>query len=144
MTQNIVALVDLDDENSWRKALPTAIDYAKHAGARLHVLNVVPDGMFRMTVVAQVIPEDYERTLADESKARLAALIQEHALEGVEVDQTVRLGSVYKEALNFARDVDADLIVMGAHKPEMADYLLGSNASQIVRHAKCSVWVVRE
>ena len=144
MTQTIVALVDLDDENSWRKALPTAIDHAKHSGARLHVLNIVPDGMFRMSVVAQVIPEDYESRLTDEAKQRLAALIKKHAIEGVEVEPAVRLGSVYKEALSFARDVGAGLIVMGAHKPGMADYLLGSNASQIVRHAKCSVWVVRD
>jgi nucleotide-binding universal stress UspA family protein len=144
MMPNIVALVDLDDENSWRKVLPTAIDQAKHTGARLHVLTIVPDGMFRMSVVAQVIPEDYERRIADEANERLAALVQEHAVEGIDVNPVVRLGSVYKEALNFARDNGAELIVMGAHKPGMADYLLGSNASQIVRHAKCSVWVVRE
>ena len=144
MTNNIIALIDLDDENSWRKALPTAIDHAKHSGARLHVLNVVPDGMFRMTVVAQPIMEDYERKAADVARERLAALVQEHAVEGIDVDPVVRLGSVYKEALNFARDIGADLIVMGAHQPGMADFLLGSNASQIVRHARCSVWVVRE
>lgn len=144
MASNIVALVDLDDENSWRKALPTALDHATHTGARLHVLNVVPDGMLRMSVVAQAIPEDYERRLTDEAKERLVALVREHAVEGADVETAVRLGSVYKEALSFARDVGADLIVMGAHKPGMADYLLGSNASQIVRHAKCSVWVVRE
>ena len=144
MAKNIVALVDLDDENSWRKALPAAIDHARHSGARLHVLTIVPDGMLRMSVVAQVIPEDYESRLTDEAKARLAALVKEHAVEGVDVEPAVRLGSVYKEALGYARDVGAELIVMGAHKPGMADYLLGSNASQIVRHAKCSVWVVRE
>ena len=143
MARNIVALVDLDDESSWRRALPTAIDYAKHVGARLHVLTVVPDGMFRMTVVAQLIPEDYERQLTDAAQERLAALIREHAGEAVDVEPVIRLGGVYREALSFARDIGAELIVMGAHKPEMADYLLGSNASQIVRHAKCSVWVVR-
>ena len=144
MPQNIVALVDLEDEISWRKALPTAIDHAKHSGARLYVLTVVPDGMFRMTAVAQIIPDDYEQKLTDEAKERLTTLIREQAVEGLEVEPTVRLGSVYKAALDFARDVGAELIVMGAHQPEMADYLLGSNASQIVRHAKCSVWVVRD
>ena len=144
MTRNIVALVDLEDESTWRKALPTAIDHAKHIGARLYVLTIVPDGMLRMSVVAQVIPEDYEHKLADEANKRLAALIQEQAVEDIDVNPVVRLGSVYKEALNFARDIGAELIVVGAHKPGMADYLLGSNASQVVRHAKCSVWVVRE
>lgn len=142
--QNIVALVDLDDDSSCRKALPTAIDYASHTGARLHVLTIVPDGMFKMTVVAQLIPEDYERRLLDDAKQRLAALTKEHARDDVKLDEVVRLGSVYKEALRFAHDVDADLIVVGAHKPELKDYLLGPNAGQIVRHATCSVWVVRD
>ncbi len=144
MNQNIVALVDLDDENSWHKALPTAIDHAKHVEARLHVLTIVPDGMLRMSVVAQTIPEGYEQRITDAAKERLSALVQEHATKGVKVEPAVRVGSVYREALNFARDCGAELIVMGAHKPGMADYLLGSNASQIVRHAKCSVWVVRD
>ena len=142
--QNIVAFVDLDDESSWRKVLPTAIDYAKYTGARLHVLTVVPDGMFKMTIVAQLIPEDYERKLLDDAGQRLTALIEEHATEDVQLEQHVRFGSVYKEALRFARDVEADLIVVGAHKPELTDYLLGPNAGQIVRHATCSVLVVRD
>ena len=142
--QNIVALVDLDDESSWQKALPMAIDYAKHKGARLHVLTIVPDGMFRMTVVAQLIPEDYERRLTDDAKERLAAIVEQQATDGVQLDQVVRLGSVYKEALRFGRDVEADLIVVGASRPELKDYILGPNAGQIVRHAECSVWVVRD
>ena len=141
---NIVTLVDLDDESSWRKALPTAIDYARHTGARLHVLSVVPNGMYKMTVVAQLIPEDYESKLIDDATGRLAALIEQHAIDDVQLEQVVRIGSVYREALDFARDVGADLIVIGAHKPELKDYLLGPNAGQIVRHARCSVWVVRE
>ncbi len=144
MTPNIVALVDLDDESSWRKALPTAIDYARHTGARLHVLSIVPDGMFKMTVVAQLIPEDYEHRLIDDARQRLAMLVKQHEVDDVQLEQAVRFGSVYKEALRFARDVDADLIVVGAHKPELKDFLLGPNAGQIVRHASCSVWVVRE
>ena len=33
------------------------------------------------------------------------------------------------------------LIVSGSHRPVMSDYLLGSNAKTIVRHAQCSVLV---
>ena len=68
MAQNIISLIDLDDENSWCKVLPAAIDHAKHIGARLHVLNIVPDGMFRMSVVAGDVPKDYERRFTDEAK----------------------------------------------------------------------------
>jgi nucleotide-binding universal stress UspA family protein len=39
--------------------------------------------------------------------------------------------------------VQADLIILGAHRPDISDYLMGANAAQIVRHADCSVWTVR-
>ena len=38
---------------------------------------------------------------------------------------------------------DDDLIVIGAHKPDFKDYLLGPNAARVVRHSHCSVHVVR-
>ena len=142
--RNVVALVDLDDEGSWRKVLPAAIDNARQMGGRLHVLNVVPDGMFKMTIVAQLIPEDYERQVADDAKKRLAAVIGEYVTDDVQLEPVVRLGSAYKEALEFARDVDADLIVVGAHRHDLKDYLLGPNAGKIVNHATCSVLVVRD
>ena len=142
--QNIVVFVDLDDEGSSNKVLTTAIDYARHTGARLHVMAIVPNGMFKMTMVAQIIPADYERKLLEDARQRLAALIKKHATDDVQLEQVVSLGSVYEEALHFARNVDADLIVVGAHKPELTDYFLGPNAGQIVHHATCSVWVVRD
>ncbi|MEP3300223.1 MAG: universal stress protein, partial [Pseudoruegeria sp.] len=37
----------------------------------------------------------------------------------------------------------ADLIVIGAHRPDFKDYLLGPNAARVVRHSECSVYVVR-
>ena len=86
MMTNIVAFVDLDDENSCRIVLPAAFDYAKHKGAQLHVLTVVPDGMFKMTIVAQLIPQDYERKLLDDAKQRLEEMVEE----------TVRVGQALK------------------------------------------------
>ena len=100
--------------------------------------------MLKMTIVAQIIPEGYERQLLDDARQRLSALLADQAMDGVEVEQTVRHGSIYKEVLRFARDIDADLIVMGARKPEVKDYLIGPNAAHIVSHSDCSVWVVRD
>ena len=41
------------------------------------------------------------------------------------------------------RGKSADLIVLASHKPALKDYLLGANASRVVRSAPCSVHVVR-
>ena len=61
MMQNLVALVDPDDENSWRKTLRTAIAYARHTRAKLHVLCVVPDDILRTTAAVYLKPADFER-----------------------------------------------------------------------------------
>ncbi len=144
MIKTIVLPIDLDDENSWRAALPRAIDTAQHVGASLHALTVVPDNLVRMTVVAQLIPEGLKEKLLDEAKKGLAALLESEVPEGVSVVQAVRHGSVHHEILRYCSDVEADLVVMAARKPGLTDYLLGPTPAHIVRHADCSVWVVRE
>ncbi len=44
---------------------------------------------------------------------------------------------------DYARDQGADCIIMGSHKPGLSDYFLGSTAARVVRHAPCSVIVLR-
>ncbi len=44
---------------------------------------------------------------------------------------------------DFAKKNDADCIIMGSHKPGLPDYFLGSTAARVVRHAHCSVIVLR-
>ncbi|MCP4982409.1 MAG: universal stress protein [Gammaproteobacteria bacterium] len=36
-----------------------------------------------------------------------------------------------------------DRIVIGSHKLQATDFLIGTNASRVVRHAPCSVYVIR-
>ena len=43
MYRDILITVDLGDEASWKQALPTAVEYARAFGSRLHVMTVVPD-----------------------------------------------------------------------------------------------------
>ena len=63
--------------------------------------------------------------------------------ENAKVRHIVAVGSVYEEVMKAASLGGADLIVIGAHRPDFKDYLLGPNASRVVRHSDCSVFVVR-
>ena len=38
---------------------------------------------------------------------------------------------------------EADAIVLGSHRPDYRDYLIGSTAARVVRHAACTVVVER-
>ena len=52
--------------------------------------------------------------------------------------------SIYAVILVTAQEAGVDLIVVGSHRPAMKDYLLGTNAGRVVRHANCSVLVARD
>lgn len=142
MYNRILLTVDLNDESSWRRALPTALEYCRAFDATLHLLTVVPD--FGMTVVGQFFPEGYADKAVAQAKTELRDFAAKHVPAGVKVRQVVAYGTIYREILEAARKVDADLIVIASHRPELKDYLLGPNASRVVRHAKRSVLVVRE
>ena len=81
---------------------------------------------------------------AKRSKEALDAILGGIDLPADRKSAATRAGGIYHELLEEASEWDADLIVVGSHRPVMADYLLGSNAKTIVRHAQCSVLVVRE
>ncbi len=142
MYKNILLTVDLTEESSWKKALPTAVETCQCAGATLHVLSVVPD--FGMTVVAQFFPEDYENKSLEEARKELEKLCAGGVPDGVTVKPIVAYGTIYEQIISVAERIEADLIVMAAHRPALEDYLLGPNAARVVRHSNCSVLVVRD
>jgi nucleotide-binding universal stress UspA family protein len=142
MYRDILVPVDLSDEHSWQKALPTAIALCRTFQSRLHVLAVVPD--FGLPLVGQYFPEGYEDKLRQQAAKQLEALVAAQVPDEVPTQRMVAEGKIYREILNAAKTARADLIVMGSHHPELRDYLLGPNADKVVRHADCSVMVVRE
>lgn len=141
MYKTVLLPVDLDEEPSWRKALPAAVEYCRASDAALHVLTVVPD--LAMGVTAY-LPEDSGRKLVKRAKDALSAFVEENVPETLGANGIVVQGTVYQRILEVAEEIGADLIVMAAHRPALKDYLLGPNAARVVRHATCSVLVVRE
>jgi nucleotide-binding universal stress UspA family protein len=142
MYRNVLVPIDLSDKHSWRKALPTAISLCGTFEARLHLLAVVPD--LGLPVVGQALPEGYEAKLRQQVVKQLRDLAAQQVPPEIESRRLVAVGRIYQEILKAADAIKADLIVMAAHRPELADFLLGPNAAKVVRHAKCSVMVVRE
>ena len=142
MFNEILLPVDLNHESSWKKALPCALELAKTFGAQLHIMTVVPD--FGMTIVANYFPDDYEKTALEGASAALHDFTKQHLPDGMACQHIVSHGTVYEEILETAETINADLIVMGSHRPELKDYLLGPNAARVVRHATRSVMVIRD
>ncbi|MGB8434081.1 MAG: universal stress protein [Burkholderiales bacterium] len=141
MFKDILLPVDREHEASWQMALPAAIDYCKASGARLHVLTVVPG--LGVGNVSSFLPMDFEQKILDQASQWMHAFARDHVPSGIAVQHIVGHGKVHREILRVAAEIGADLIVVGSHRPELADHLLGSNAAHVVQHANCSVLVVR-
>jgi nucleotide-binding universal stress UspA family protein len=63
---------------------------------------------------------------------------------GFTAESEVRAGSPAYVVVAFAKDWDADLVVMGSHgRTGLARLLLGSVARNVLHHASCSVLVIR-
>ena len=142
MYQNILLPIDLNDAETQEKALGTAIACAKTFGASLRVMTVVPD--FGVGMVRSFFPEDHQKRAIAETKEHLEAYVREKVPEDLGAEPVVSHGSIHGEIVQFARETKVDLIVMASHRPGRSDYLLGPNAEWGVRHAVCSVWVVRD
>ncbi len=80
--------------------------------------------------------------VATEAESELRRIAADHNLpETTEV--LVKRGKPTTMILSVAQEIGADAIVVASHDPSIADYLLGSVAAYVVRHAHCSVFVVR-
>jgi len=141
MYKDILLAVDLGDESSWKSALPKAIEICRVGGGNLHVATVLPD--FGMSIVGQFFPEGYEQEAAAKALEALKAFVKDNVPDDINVQHIVGEGTVYEAILNIAGKTGVDLIIVAAHRPDLKDYLLGPNAARIVRHADCSVLVVR-
>jgi nucleotide-binding universal stress UspA family protein len=142
MYKNILLPIDLNSIETQETAVGMAVQLAQTFGAKLHVMSVVPN--FGVGVVSTFFPEDYEQKVMTAADAELQDFLRQRMPEGIEVDHAVANGTIYKEVLDFAGQIQADLIVMASHRPELKDYLIGPNAARVVRHADCSVLVVRD
>lgn len=141
MYKKILVPVDLEETPMTQLALDAALPLAKSVGGAVRLINVQP--LVPMAFV-DYIPPNFDDEMRQSAEKALAETVAKLDLPADNASSVVRFGAVYPEVLAEAEDWGADLIVVGSHRPTMATYLLGSNAKTIVRHAKCSVLVVRE
>ena len=140
MFETILVAVDLEHDTNIDGLLRVASDMANAQGAKMHLLHVIRAAP---AVVSQFLPQSYESMASEKIEKDLAALAAkvDPAAGGAAI--SVRFGDVYQEILAYADKIGAELIIVASHKPDVGDYLLGSTAARVVRHAACSVFVAR-
>jgi universal stress protein F len=140
MFRRILLAVDLADEAETPRGLPEALELVTAGGGELRLVNVQP---LLPATFMEYVPADFDTEQERRAQEALQAIAAKVPLPKERLSIVAASGGVYHELLRVASEWEADLIVVGSHRPVMSDYLLGSNAKTIVRHAECSVLVVR-
>ncbi|HEY9081599.1 universal stress protein [Magnetovibrio sp.] len=140
MYRRILLPIDLGHVASNDKVISIAVEMARHWQGEIHAVTVVPP---ISSMVAPYLPQSVEMDTVHDVEARLTDLLKASIPDDIKVSLRVVEGAVYHEILHEAKKWQADVIVIASHKPELGDYLLGSNAAKVVRHAPMSVFVVR-
>jgi nucleotide-binding universal stress UspA family protein len=143
MTDTILCAIDVNRPEPERKVLQWAARLAEVEGAQLDVITVIPD--YGMSVVGGFFSGDHTKKARAQAQELLRVYVGD--VLGEEMNAKVRhlvgVGTAYHEILSIASKDGADMIVLGAHRPDLSDYLLGPNAARVVRHSNSSVLVVR-
>ena len=110
--------------------------------------KLIGDGDIILLHVIEVIPEYILAQLPDEArfgKEEGATEVMQDLIDksGVKARIEVKKGRSYDGIVKSAKENDVDLIIINSHQPNFEDYLLGSTATKVVRHAPCAVLVER-
>ncbi len=142
-----VILYPTDFSDLARGALGTARRLAEKFDGQLHCLHVVDEAyqywsaMGPESIPVGPPPED----MVELARTRMEKFREAH-LGGLKraALTAVRMGRPFAEIIAYARECDADLIVMATHgRGAIAHMLLGSTTEKVVRKAPCAVLTVR-
>ena len=139
-------LVATDFSEPSEVALTYGRHFARNFGATLHVMHVVENVMARFAADAYpVLLPDLQKEVEDAGQKRLMAALTPDDLTELHALPVIRTSAAPAAAIvEYAKDADIDLIIMGTHgRGAVAKLLMGSVAERVVRMAGCPVLTVR-
>ena len=136
MPKTIIVPIDVGHPDK----APEMLAIARKLGgddARIVLINVVIDVP---VYVAVELPGGLIEKAKENARSELTKIA---GAAGVEAEIEVRNGQAATAILAAASEKHADVIIIASHHPDLSDYFLGSTAARVVRHASCSVHVMR-
>lgn len=140
----IVMTTDLSDYSL--RALPYAVGLAERFDAQLKILCInEPNLPVADAAWGGFDVHANDEAVVAEARQKLEKIVREQVPRGVDVKATVVTGNAVEAIVEFARDQNADLLVMCTHgRTGLAHVLMGSTAEAVVRKAPCPVLTLRQ
>ena len=135
-------LVAVDGSEESRAVFGRATEMAAISGARVSVVSVVRP--LEHTYAAVDVGVVRAASFAQEAEAHVLRELNDLAGSfGIGGETIVRRGHPAREIRDVAKELSADLLVLGTHGRHGFDRLLGSTANAVLRGATCDVLAVR-
>lgn len=143
-------LVPVDFSETSLNALDHAIGLARVYNAAITLLNVIEVGYadtnpFHLesnTIIDDVLANNKIAEIAQDKLVELAEAIAQK--EQLTVSVKVELGASNSKIVELAKELKADIIVMGTHGASgFKELVMGSNANKVVNDAQCPVLTIR-
>ena len=140
-------LLAIDESDFSQAAIQAVLAQARPQGTEVRILHVLePPSLLLGREMGANDPEfeavwkalqDQAMALVEKTEAKLRAA-------GFSVSPALQEGDPKSKIIDVAKQWKADLIVLGSHgRKGLQRFLMGSVAESVVRHAECSVEIVR-
>ena len=137
--KTLILAIDLSDEAEQVARKAQAL--AQNNQADLHIIHVIEPLSF---AYGGDIPMDFsgiQDEIQKQSETQLADFSGKYGIPAER--QHLRMGKPETEIRDLAREINADLIVIGSHGRHGLALLLGSTANGVLHGASCDVLAVR-
>jgi glycine betaine transporter len=126
------------------KALQTAIDLAQQLDGVLHVIYVADMNEKKSREYEADGSNSVEMKIINEFKSQLEALVDKMSNNEIEVQIGVEFGDPTVGIVRAAKEINADLIIMGTHgRTGIEHVLVGSVAESVLRKTTIPLICVR-
>ena len=140
--KNVLVATDFSEPS--QAALNYGREIAGTFGATLHVLHVADSVYTQVGEFYSGMMPELQQEVEDGARQQLEALLTEHDRTKLHAEPVVFMAASKAVAIvDYATQIEADLIVMGTHgRGAIGHLLMGSVAERVVRTAHCPVLTV--
>lgn len=134
-------LVPVDFSEGSELALRYAATFASEYGAQIHLLNVIEEEVLHAGNLSD--PLETSGKWHEQNQKQLEKFVPAKYSE-FDIIKKVQGGLVYESIINYAKENEISLIIIGAHgKTGFIDSWLGGNSYEIARKSPCAVLTVK-
>ncbi len=133
-------LVPTDFSAASDLALRYGHEMAQSFGAQLTVMHIVDDPI----LFAATTSDEFREETTRKNAIKLEENVRQEIGDVTGIELVTKCESAATEIVDFAKEQNMDMLVMGSHgRSAMASMLLGNVAEHVLRHSPCPVVAIR-